>query len=176
MANVGVKRSGVMTARALLMNNNAESLPSASAVVGHARGINMGGPTGRFGDVTFGEHMHYGVIKSTTEGSPATPSLALTQAGNWRFRWVVRTGTRTISINVKQASNQTSRPSMVIKSNTSIGIDNDVSGSAPAGTDWVTIGPLTVIPTGTDVVWVELYNNSTLIANDPAYFDHIVVT
>jgi hypothetical protein len=149
---------------------------SASSVSGVLRGISIGGPVGTHNDGTFGSALNYGVEKSTTEGSPSQPSLALTQPGNWRFRWVVRTGTRTISINAKQASNQTSRPSMVIKSNTSIGIDNDVSGSAPAGTDWVTIGPLTVIPTGTDVVWVELWNNSISISNDPAYFDHIVVT
>ena len=70
--------------------------------------------------------------------------------------WPVAAGTRTIKISVKY-SPATPVPKLIIKANPAIGVNADVVGTAPAGTQFVTIGPLVVTPTSDGVlqVWRE---------------------
>ena len=159
------------------------SLPGNRDIAGTTRGaftlsgIHMGGPTSVRGDTSFGRHMQIGVVKNTTDGNPSSPSLSLLIPGMWRFRWVVKAGTRSISIYAKQNSTGSAfRPSLIVKANPNVGLNNDISGSAPAGSGWQTIGPVSFTSTGTDVVWVELWNNNLNTISQPALFDHIVAT
>jgi hypothetical protein len=139
------------------------------------RAINLGGPTSTYGDCPMGRNLIRGITQSRVEGSPAVPSLQITY-GFWRFRWVVKSGNRTISINTKQSASISPRPSMIVKANKDIGITQDLSGSAAVSSDWVTIGPVAVTATSTGATWVELWNNQVSSSTDYAYFDHIVVT
>lgn len=115
--------------------------------------------------------------RDNTEGDPSQPSLRMDARGVWRFRWVVESGARTASINVKQAANASPRPTLVIKANPSIGVNSDVTGTAGSGTGWVTIGPVNAAPTSDGVLWVELRNNyDAQYQGAPCYWDHVVVT
>ena len=115
--------------------------------------------------------------QDNTQGNPLAPSLRLDAYGRWRFRWYLSTGTHTISINVLQAANQTPRPTLVVKANSGIGINSDVTGTAASGVSWVTIGPLSVTCTSNGATWVELWNNyDAQVYTCPCYFDHIVRT
>lgn len=138
------------------------------------KGLSIG-PGSMFGDSPFSSNWQVGVSKNTTDGNPSAPCLSLATPGRWRFRWTVQTGTRTISILAKQNSTGSYRPSVIVKTNSNIGLNNDISGSAPAGAGWVTIGPISFVSTGTDVLWVELWNN-VRTQTSPALFDHIVTT
>lgn len=113
--------------------------------------------------------------KDTSEGNPSQPSLRLDKKGKWRFRWVVASGTRTISIDVKQAVNVDPRPTLVVKANPSIGVNSDVTGTAGSSTGWVTIGPVTAEPTSDGVLWVELRVNLDY-QYGPCYWDNISTT
>lgn len=113
--------------------------------------------------------------KSTTEGDPAQPSLKIDAYGMLRFRWTVESGARTISINVKQAINLSPRPTLVVKKNTEIGVNADVTGTAASSTGWVTIGPVTINPTSDGAVWVEIHSNYDG-EDAPSYWDHVVTT
>ena len=147
-------------------------------VVGALKGISLGGVSDWLGN-SFARHLQPGVRQETVDGDPATPCLALDYPGFWRFRWGVTTaaGIRTIQIFAKQVSNVTGfRPSLVVKANPAIGVNSDVTGTAGSSTGWITIGPLTVTPSGNGVLWVELHNNDTSTFNSTAYFDHIVTT
>ena len=148
-----------------------------SGVVGYLRGICLGGPTSMYSDTTFGRHLQTGVRKETVDGNPTSPCLALDYPGFWRFRWGLSPGVHGISVNAKQVSNVIGkRPSIVVKANSDIGINADVTGSAGSNTGWTTIGPLVVTASGFAPVWVELHNNDTDTFFSPAYFDHIVTT
>lgn len=138
------------------------------------QGICLGGPSSIYGDGTFGRHLQVGVTQSLSEGNPLSPSLQLDIPGFWRFRWSVTSGLHTVAVNTKQ-TDSTQRPSVIVKANSTIGINNDVSGSAPTGNNWVTIGPVTVEPTDSGMVWVELWNNCQQ-THTPVYFDHVVTT
>lgn len=131
------------------------------------------------------KHMQVGVGKNSVEGSNTPPCLQLDYPGMWRFRWVIKGGTKTVSVLTKQNSTGSLRPSMVVKANPLIGVPYDISASAANANSWTTIGPISVTPTGTGSVWVELHNNMTdypsIMADDqevlhPALFDHIVTT
>lgn len=143
------------------------------AVAGAAKGIEISGAgTWRTGG-GYSRSMQIGAIRNNVEGNPSSPCLELTSNGFWSFRWVVPAGTREIWIDTKQASNNTARPSMIVKANAAIGVAADVTGTAAAGTGWVTIGPVTITPSSPGVIYVEFWNN-TIHTDDPAYFDHIV--
>jgi len=95
----------------------------------------------------------------------------------WRFRWRVRTGARSIQVNVKQAVNISPRPSLIVKANPGIGINADVTGTAASNTGWVVIGPVNITPSSDGAVWVELWNNyDAQVYQAPCYFDHIFAT
>jgi len=112
--------------------------------------------------------------KELTEGTELPPSLRLDARGFWTFRWPVAAGDRAILIKVKQAANLEPRPSMRIRANAELGILADVSGVAPAGADWVFIGPLAVSPNADGALLVELWNNlDTQVFATPCYFDSL---
>ena len=112
---------------------------------------------------------------SGIEGTLEPPSINIPVNGMFRFRWAFGSGTRTISVSAKQPKNGTPRPTVVIKSNSSVGIPIDVSESAIPDNGWVTIGPITINPTTSGATWVELHNNYEGI-NEPCYFDNIITT
>lgn len=143
--------------------------------IGALKGVYLGGVTSVIGNSPGGSHLRTGVSKNTTDGHPNPPCLSLDTPTMWRFRWVVKTGTRSIYVSANQNSTGSlNRPSLIVRSNPSIGLNNDISGSAPDGVGWTTIGPVTFSATGTDVVWVELWNNNYAFINTPALFDHII--
>lgn len=156
---------------------------------GNLRGIAYQGSMGSIdgGEAPGDRHMQVGVLKNTTDGSPAEPCLQITYPGFWRFRWTVKGGkTKTISVKVKQNSTGSMyRPSIIVRANPLIGVNNDVSASAAEGTDWTTLGPISILPTTTGSVWVELHNNNLVYpslpgqsteTSFPALFDHIQTT
>lgn len=147
---------------------------SATAIIGAIKGICldcMTGPTFS----TLGQHLNFAVTKSVSQGTPSAPSLAIAGPTLWQFRWQIRVGTQTIRCAVLQASNTTPRPTMTIKANPDVGLNADVVGTAPGGTTWVTIGPLSVTASAVGVVLVQLSNNK-VDSYDTAYFDLIVAT
>ena len=154
---------------------------------GYAQGIAyIGDMTTIDGVGATARHMQIGVGKNSVEGSNTPPSLQLDYPGMWRFRWVIKGGTKTVSVLTKQNSTGSAyRPSMVVKANPLIGVPYDISASAANASSWTTIGPISVTPTGTGSVWVELHNNMidypSILTDDyevlhPALFDHIVTT
>lgn len=153
-------------------------LPMSASALNPIR-ISMGElSTVSYGTSTGLKPMVYGMKQNSTDGNPASPCLELELPTNFRFKWVVRPGTRTISVMAKQdltCSIENQRPSVVVKANSNVGLPYDLSGSAPASSSWVTIGPVSFTSTGTDVVYVELRNNLQYTGHS-AYFDHITVT
>lgn len=117
---------------------------------------------------------YYNGSKSTSEGNPSQPSLQLIANGVWRFRWVVQSGSRGVSVDVKQAINLSPRPSIIVKANPDIGVNSDVTAVAASGTGWVTIGPANITPSSSGAVWVELHANT--IGIYPSYWDNVQVT
>lgn len=98
--------------------------------------------------------------KDLVEGTPSPPSLCLEARGVLKvFAWALTSGSHQISIQVKQAANLSPRPSLRILASPDIGVNADVTDSAPAGTGWVTIGPLSVSPSSDGVLWVQVENN-----------------
>jgi hypothetical protein len=147
--------------------------------IGYNNAVCLGGPTSADGDGTFGRHIQVGLKRNDSDGSPLsqTPCLQLTYPGLWRFRWSVQAGVRSLYINAKQPDNGISgqRPMMVVKANPSVGLSADLMMSSAAGSDWLTIGPLTFTATAAGMVWVEVHNHCQT-SNYPALFDHIVTT
>jgi hypothetical protein len=78
--------------------------------------------------------------------------------GALRSRAKVKAGSRSISIDVKQAANLTPRPSLVVRKNAAVGLTDDVTGTAAAGTGWVTV-TASFTATVDGAVWFELRNN-----------------
>lgn len=149
---------------------------SGPGVIGHMRGISLGGPVSINGDSTFGRSLQVGVVENFVDGSPSAPCLQLSIPGFWRFRWSVKPGDRTIRVSARQAANLAPRPSMVVTANPSAGIPTDLTATAASSTGWVTIGPITFTATAAGVVWVELHNNCVSLYDTPALFDHIIAT
>lgn len=169
MARPGNLADGVIQIGAIRGNK------AGYASINYMTSVCLDTPTSLYSDNTSGRHLVVGISKSTAQGNPSPPSLAIAGYGFWRFRWSLTTGTHTISCLVKQVSGGTPRPSLVVKKNAAIGLASDTTGTAGAGTGWTAIGPLSVIVTSPGVVWVELWNNY-MAAYGTAYFDHIVTT
>lgn len=124
-----------------------------------------------------GISMAHGAIEVMTDGSPSPPCLGLYwPKSTYSFQWGVTSGTRTISINAKQASNGSPRPSMTVNVNSAIGVTSAVTGYAAGSTGWVTIGPLTVTPTSNGVLTVTLACNYQDVTQQYALFDNITTT
>jgi hypothetical protein len=183
--NIGVIYNRLMDSSSVTRSFYRNRSAAESNVQGIIQGLEFSTtPTTMDGAGSFGRHMQTGVNKQTTDGSPSSPSLQLDYPGSmWRFRWVVKAGNRSISVLAKQNSTGSYRPSIIVKANSNVGINFDLSASAAAGGDWTKIGPISFNVSGSDVVWVELHNNNYgvpnmngSLASYPAYFDHIVAT
>jgi len=161
---------------------NKRGLIASSSIMREMQGINLGGPSSIVGDDSIGfRNLQVGIGKNITDGNPNSPCLEIAQPGMWRFRWVVKPGQRRISVLCKQVKSATGqRPTMILKRNTAVGLNSDITVTAPAGSGWVNIGPYTFTATGTGVVYVELRNNLFMnecpLQESKALFDHIVVT
>lgn len=138
------------------------------------QGFHLGGMTGPSG-ASDGTLYQFGIAINNTEGLPAPPSLLLPQLGYWRFRWVLHTSINTIQVDVKQAANVAVRPSMTVKANPACGVNADSSSSAASDAGWVTIGPLTVSPSGVGAVFVEFHNNVVTQYAD-CFWKNLVIT
>lgn len=158
---------------------------SFAGVIDALKGISLGGPTSYLGDGTFGRHMQVGVTENFTDGNPSAPCLQLTYPGFWRFRWSVKPGVRSVYIQAKQSHylsgsvpyvNIFYPPTMVVKANSAVGLNNDISGSAIDTQGWNQIGPVSFTATAVGIISVELWNNNSNEYNTPCLFDHIICT
>lgn len=122
------------------------------------------------------QYLTFGAGKDSVVGNPTAPSLALKYASTYRFRWVLHTGVNILYVNCLQAINLMPRPTVTAKANPDIGINADVSATAPSGTGWVTIGPVSVTASAAGAVYVWLTSNTTSENAAPCYFDHLVAT
>lgn len=96
--------------------------------------------------------------------------------GTYRFRWTVAAGSRSISIDVKQAVNVSPRPRVTVLANPDIGVSADVQASAASSAGWVTIGPIAVTPSSAGALWVVLEALYDGQSGCPSFWDHIVTT
>jgi hypothetical protein len=173
-----IKANRVSVLKPLDANSTHASLPISSSIVAYGQGISIGNSAGSLYGRDTGypdRYLQIGQAKSTTEGSPSAPSLNLQHKGMWRFRWVVTPGVRSVSILCKQQMAVAgTTPSIIIRANPNVGLNADISGSALVTNDWSVVGPVTFTSTGTDVMWVEVWNNST---NDYSnvFFDHVTI-
>jgi hypothetical protein len=149
--------------------NAIRSTPSGAAVAGALQALALGGPQDWLGNASFGREMQTGVTRDDTDGFPNPPSLRFEWWGFWRFRWAVVAGTMTTTIYVKQALNQTPRPSIILKANAAVGLVVDTIFVAAAGTGWITLTP-SFVATATGVIWVELWNNLNTSFSAPCLF------
>lgn len=126
-----------------------------------------------------GERLAMGLTESLTEGNPAAPSMRLDRPHRRRFLWPVASGARTISVDVKYTVDPGvgSRPKLVIRANTDIGVNSDiVTEASSAVNSWQTIGPVSVSPSSQGVLEIELRWDSALENAQVAYWDNVVVT
>ena len=89
-----------------------------------------------------------------------------------RSRAKVKAGSRSISIDVKQAANLTPRPTLAVRKNVAVGLTDDVTATAAGGTGWVTV-TASFTATADGAVWFELRNN--LDGFFPCFFDKLVL-
>jgi hypothetical protein len=169
---------GSLSGKAFDGKVNTYSTALSGSVLGITKAITLGGPTSTEGNDAFGLRNYiYGMSKETTEGSPNSPCIKLEHAGTfWRFRWVLKPGQRRISIRVKQMTRTGFlRPTLIVKANTTVGLTSDLVAIAPDNDDWTVIGPIILTSTGTDMVYVQVWNNCQS-TNCPLYIDRIVAT
>jgi hypothetical protein len=132
------------------------------------------GPVGhlRVLDLGVGPPVWYGAGRSDTEGSPAPASMNLAVRSALRSRANVKAAARSMRIDVKQAVNLIPHPTLVIRRNPAVGLEEDVTATASAGTGWVTItASFTAAADG--AVWFEPGNN--LDGHFPCHFDNLVL-
>lgn len=133
------------------------------------------GPRAYFRQLVCGTQVYSLGGRNNTEGTPSPPSLRFDVRGICNFRWVVKPGTRSFSVDVKQAVNVSPRPRVTIVANPTIGVNSSTRVSAGSGTSWVTIGPIVITPTSKGAVWVIIESPYDGQTNVPTYWDHIVV-
>lgn len=119
--------------------------------------------------------LNFGVGRNDVEGNPDPPSLCMMRPAKFRFRWSVRSGSHSLSIRVKQASNAQPRPSLTVKANAAIGLFSDLVGVAADGVDWVTIGPLKFTTSAQGALDVFLACNNAVESDAGCFWDHLVV-
>jgi hypothetical protein len=108
--------------------------------------------------------------KDSQIGNPA-PSLKLS-LGRYQFRIAVKSGARTVKVDVRQPDAAAARPVLRVKANPDIGLAADVSATASAATDWQTV-TLNFTATADGGVRVELENPDP---GKPCWFDNLVLT
>lgn len=103
-------------------------------------------------------------------GNPA-PSFR-NQGGAWSVRLAVKSGARTVSVDVRQPQVSAIRPRLRVRANPAIGLATDLEAVAGASTDWQTIS-VSFTATANGGVLVLLVNEDTV---NPAWFDNVKVT
>jgi hypothetical protein len=114
--------------------------------------------------------------RDDTEGNLQPPSFRLEGPGRvFLTRWPVSPGNRTVSIDVKYTPNEAPRPRLIVRANPEVGVVADVTGEAPSGTGWVTIGPLTVAVSqaGALEIFLEVQHPAV---DGAAWWDNLQVT
>lgn len=139
------------------------------------KGISVLGGTSWDGISSIGRHLQVGASESLSQGYISPPSLQLSAPGFWRFRWTVTAGTHTVSAYVMQPANLAPFPTLTVQANPAIGVNSDVTVTAPGGGGWVLMGPASITASLEGVLWVLLWNN-LCVANSPAYYGQISVT
>jgi len=94
--------------------------------------------------------------RDNAEGSPTTPCLRITGGGVIRIRIPVDAGSRSISVKAREISNVVPRPLLRVCENGEIGLLAALEATAPAGTGWVTVGPLTFTASAKGGVAIDL--------------------
>lgn len=113
--------------------------------------------------------------RSETEYYVSATSLVMQTRGRWRFRHNAASGDRSLSVWVKQAANQSPRPTIVVRENRALGLMADAVATAGSGTGWVQIGPVNFTLNANGAVWVTLeanYHGNGTPA--PCYWDTVV--
>jgi hypothetical protein len=105
-----------------------------------------------------------------TAGNPA-PSFQ-NRGGAWSVRLAVKSGARTVKVDVRQPDVAAARPVLRVKANPDIGLAADMSATASAATDWQTV-TLNFTATADGGVRVELENPDP---EKPCWFDNLVLT
>lgn len=131
-----------------------------------AWGVSLGGPGFA--------RLAMGVSRATDEGNPSAPCLKMEHPATFRVPWAVRAGQRRVAVSVKQASNISPRPALIVRANSALGVSSDVVEVAGGSTGWVTVGPVVVNPTSDGVLVVELVCRAQSAAFAPCYWDHLV--
>ena|SRR5690349_14537939 len=107
----------------------------------------------------------------------AAPSFRMDARGNWSAWIYFDSGTNTIQVDVQQAVNLSPRPTITVHSDSTVGINSDIVGTAASGTGWVTIGPLSVSPSAAAVLLVSLSNNyDAQFTGAPCYWDNLITS
>lgn len=99
----------------------------------------------------------FGASRDDTVGSTAAPSLKMTRLGVFTFELFVKAGDRTVKAKVRQTMPASPQPQLRVRANPGLGIAADVVATAPAGTDWVTVGPAEFTASADGIVTVELW-------------------
>lgn len=95
--------------------------------------------------------------KLDSDGDPLPPCLNMLEGGIIRFKFPVVAGTRSVSVKVREVSTfVTNRAKLRVLKNASLGIPATLEATAPVGTSWFTLGPLSFTAPTTGVVTVEL--------------------
>lgn len=96
------------------------------------------------------------IERDNGDGEEEPPSGLFRGQASHRVRWAVTAGEHTISVKVKCSISEAPYPVLRVYANPSIGVNANVEGVAIAGTDWQTIGPITVSPTSQGALLVEI--------------------
>lgn len=138
------------------------------------------GPPGPANTRIMGELYLFGLSKDAVDGNPSPPCQKVLGPHRRAFLWPVAAGARTISVDVKYSPDNGAgqRPRLVIRANSEVGLAADISTEAPsdAGGTWVTIGPVSVTPSGIGVLEVELQLDPALQTTQVTRWDNVVVT
>lgn len=102
-------------------------------------------------------------------GNPA-PSLKVI-SGLWPARLAVKSGSRTISVDVLQPVSSAVRPKLIVKANPSIGLNSDLTAVATTITVWQTLS-LQFTATVNGAVKILLVNEDGV---NPCWFDNVRV-
>lgn len=116
-----------------------------------------------------------GTSKNVSDGYPGAPSVAVTgrYGRAWKLRLPVKPGTHSMTCRVKQVHALAARPSIALLSNPELGLAFQ-EAFAPAGSDWVEVGPITFTTASYGGVEVELRTgNSEYEAT--ALFDKLIL-
>lgn len=106
--------------------------------------------------------------RDDADGHEEAPSLRLATLGSYRFRVAIDAGSRSLRVFARQPVTGQPRPRMVVRANPEIGLLTDQSMSAPSGSGWVEIGPISFTASQHGGVWVEFWNPA---ARWPCWFD-----